>query len=257
MTVNGSEANDESPSPQFFIYRPEYSQFGDHVRGAGRWLVTDALAFTGELIATFEDGTLARSSIGTQLIHSPLFTTSIESPALDASDNELLDIWWDYQITRKYAVQLHPQWDFNKNPSDPRGCGPHPQLPRFRSRAGGQYDRIRDDTTFSQLDRPGRVLRHDAFLSSTSSRPASFHHAMAILTVLVWSFSYVHIIWLAERDAAADGRAALRLLCAGGDRAADVAAAEAPRPERAAMGPDPRHRDRGPGYYLAALVDAG
>src|SRR5690606_1264889 len=29
---------DESPTPQFFEYRPEYSQFGDHVRAAAAWL---------------------------------------------------------------------------------------------------------------------------------------------------------------------------------------------------------------------------
>lgn len=138
---------DESPTPQFFEYRPEYSQFGDHVRAAAAWLLSDNLTIVGEGIYAIDPGVLARGSVGAELRHSPIFSTFVEYRYIHANDTELLAIGWDYQITPKYRLQLYPQYDFREEDFRAMYVRMTRNFPDFDLIFLVRYDRIRDDTT--------------------------------------------------------------------------------------------------------------
>ena len=112
LVMNSGDANRESPTPQFFAYRPEYSQFGDHVQGAATWTISDSLSVVGQATYDLDNSVLARGSIGTNLRHTPLLSTYVEYRFIDANDTKLLGVGWQYDITSKYNVLLLPQWDF-------------------------------------------------------------------------------------------------------------------------------------------------
>ena len=112
LVMNSGDANRESPTPQFFAYRPEYSQFGDHVQMAATWTISDSLAMVGQATYDLDNSVLARGSIGTNLRHTPLLSTYVEYRFIDADDTELLGVGWQYDITSKYNILLLPQWDF-------------------------------------------------------------------------------------------------------------------------------------------------
>ena len=115
VVLNSGDANTESPTPQFFEYRPEYSQFGDHVFGSFVWALSDHLDVVGQATYDIDGSELARASIGTHLQHSPLFSTFIEFRLIEADDTRLMGIGWRYKLTNKYRVALTPQWDFVAN----------------------------------------------------------------------------------------------------------------------------------------------
>ncbi|MCA9285622.1 MAG: hypothetical protein KDA22_10420, partial [Phycisphaerales bacterium] len=102
----------QSPTPQWFDYRPEYSQFGDHVYGSGVWQISDTFALTGT--GTYrinENEGLARGAVGAELRHSPNLTTYLGYRTIDADNTELLDFGVDYRISKKYRVLVVPQFD--------------------------------------------------------------------------------------------------------------------------------------------------
>jgi len=112
VVLNSGDVNRESPTPQFFAYRPEYSQFGDHVQGTATWTISDSLSMVGQATYDLDNSVLARGSIGTNLRHTPLLSTYVEYRFIDANDTKLLGVGWQYDITSKYNVLVLPQWDF-------------------------------------------------------------------------------------------------------------------------------------------------
>lgn len=151
IALNSSDANPRSPVPQFFDYRPEYSQFGDHAHVAGRWLVTDTMSFQGEATYALDDpqhgATFARSAIGTTLRHSPRFNSTVEYRSLNYADSELLILSWVYQMTPKYRIRLTPQWDFRESSFRALNFGVLRRFPDFELSVDVRYDDIRDETT--------------------------------------------------------------------------------------------------------------
>ncbi len=115
LVMNSGDANRESPTPQFFEYRPEYSQFGDHVFGAATWTISDSFAVLGQATYDLDNSLLARGSIGTNLQHTPLLSSYVEYRFIDANNTKLLGVGWQYELTSKYDVRLLPQWDFVAN----------------------------------------------------------------------------------------------------------------------------------------------
>ncbi len=71
LVLTSGDANTESPTPQFFDYRPEYSQFGTHLRNTVVWLPSDTFAVTGEGTYDLDESLLARGSIGCEMRRSP------------------------------------------------------------------------------------------------------------------------------------------------------------------------------------------
>lgn len=142
-----SEGDDESPTPQFFDYRPEYSQFGDHIRGTGVWLVSDSLSLLGTGVWDLDENVMARGSIGAELRHTPLLTTYIEYRFIDASSSELLAIGWTYQLTPKYQVAIAPQWDFRADDLRSMNFKLTRSFPDFDFTLAVRYDQIADETS--------------------------------------------------------------------------------------------------------------
>ena len=67
---------------------------------------------------------------------------------MEASDNELLGVGFDYLFTPKYRISVTPQWDFAEN--DFRAITGRVQraFPDFTLTTLVRFDEIRDETTF-------------------------------------------------------------------------------------------------------------
>ncbi|MCI0363532.1 MAG: LPS assembly protein LptD [Phycisphaerales bacterium] len=141
----------QSPTPQFFEYWPEYSQFGDHVRAVGMWLLSDHVTVAGEATYVLEDDILARGSIGAELRHSPLLSTYVEYRFIDAGDSELLAVGWNYQLTPKYRIAIVPQYDFREQDFRSLDARLTRSFPDFNFTLRVKYDQIRDDTIFGAM----------------------------------------------------------------------------------------------------------
>ncbi|MEE8156428.1 MAG: hypothetical protein V3T53_15845, partial [Phycisphaerales bacterium] len=149
LVLGSGDGDRESPTPQYFDYRPEYSQFGDHVFTSFQWLPSDHLSFVGEATYDLDESTIARGSIGAELRHNPLLSTYIEFRYIDISDNELLGIGWDYRLTPKYRVMLRPQWDLREDEFRAVQLGVTRSFPDFDFTIQIRHDEIRDDTTLA------------------------------------------------------------------------------------------------------------
>jgi hypothetical protein len=156
LTLNSSDVNKESPTPQFFDYRPEYSQFGDHVAASAVWLLSDTFSILGQGTYDLDESAVSRGSIGAELRHTPLLSTHVEFRYLDASDNELLGVGWRYQLTPKYTVQIDPQWDFRADDFRAIGVRVTRRFPEFDLIVEVRHDEIEDDTIIGAS--LGRVL---------------------------------------------------------------------------------------------------
>jgi len=147
--LNSGDANRESPTPQFNRRRPELSRFGDHLYGNGIWQLTDTLALTGAGIWDLEDDDLARGSTGVELQHSPDFTTFVEYRTIEAEDSELIEIGWDYRLSRKYRVICAPQIDLREGGFRAATFSIIRTFPDFFAVVSLGYDDIKEETTFS------------------------------------------------------------------------------------------------------------
>ena len=156
LTLNSGDVNKESPSPQFFDYRPEYSQFGDHVAASAQWLLSDSFSLVGRGTYDLDLSVIARGSLGAELRHTPLLSTHVEFRYLDASNNELLGIGWRYQLTPKYTVQIDPEWDLRANDFRAIGITVTRSFPEFDLIVRVRHDEIEDDTIVGAS--LGRVL---------------------------------------------------------------------------------------------------
>ncbi|MBT8486727.1 MAG: LPS assembly protein LptD, partial [Phycisphaerales bacterium] len=147
LVVNSGDADPRSPSPRFFDYRPEYSQMGDHVSVQGVWAVSDTLSLAGESIVDLDESAVARGAIGAELRHSPRLLTYVEYRYLDASDNELLELGWNYVLTPTYRFQVRPQWDFRRDEFRSFDVRVIRGFPDFELTIQVRRDEIQDETT--------------------------------------------------------------------------------------------------------------
>lgn len=148
VVLTSSDTDRESPTPDWFDYRPEYSQMGDHVQLAGAWQLSDTLALTGQTTYDLDESELARGSIGAELRHSPIFTTYVEYRTIEVSDNELLDVGWIYRLTPKYRVNLRPQWDLREEEFRAVTVQVVRSFPDFDFEVRVRRDEIQDETSF-------------------------------------------------------------------------------------------------------------
>src|SRR5207244_12308187 len=80
LVLTNADGHRESPTPQFFDYRPEYSQFGDQFHAAAVWLLSDSVSLVGEETYDLDNDLLARGWVGAAMRHSALLPTYIGSP---------------------------------------------------------------------------------------------------------------------------------------------------------------------------------
>lgn len=147
LVLGNDETDRESPTPQFFWYRPEYSQIGDHVEGSFSWLISDAVSLVGQGTYDINENVMARSSIGAELRHSPVLTTYIEYREIEVSNLRLLDAGWTYQLTPKYRISVQPQWDFDEEDFRALNLEVGRAFPDFTFVVLFRYDKIQDETT--------------------------------------------------------------------------------------------------------------
>jgi hypothetical protein len=148
LVLTSSDTDRESPTPQFFDYRPEYSQMGDHVHNSMIWILSDAFSVVGEATVDLDESAVARGSIGCELRHSPDLSTYVEYRYIDASDNQLLGVGWRYRLTKKYMLALRPQWDFREDEFRSVDVRVTRSFPEFDLTVQVKRDEIRDETSF-------------------------------------------------------------------------------------------------------------
>jgi lipopolysaccharide assembly outer membrane protein LptD (OstA) len=144
---NSGDVNRASPTPQMFDYRPEYSQFGDHVYGSAIWLLSDHFSVSGQATYDLDEDLLARAAVGAELRHTPVLATFVEYRYLEADDNRLLEMGWNYKLTPKYRVSLRPQWDFEEDDFRAVRLVVTRAFPDFTLAIEVRRDEIEDETT--------------------------------------------------------------------------------------------------------------
>ncbi len=149
LVLASNDADREHPVPQFFEYRPEYSNMVDHWSATLAWQVSDTLSIVSEGVYDIDEGRFARGAVGMELRHSPVFTTFVEFRYLDADDLRLLGVGWTYQITPKYTVAFSPQWDFNRDEFRALRLALIRRFPDFDLNLSVRHDQIVDETKFS------------------------------------------------------------------------------------------------------------
>lgn len=149
VAIDNYDEGPQSPTPQWFDYRPEYSQFGDHVYGSAVWQLSDTFALTGA--GTYkidsDDEGLARGAVGAELRHSPNLTTYLAYRTIAVDNTELLDFGIDYRISKKYRVTLVPQFDLAEGGFRAFSVQLARQFPDFEFLFRIRYDEIEDQTT--------------------------------------------------------------------------------------------------------------
>lgn len=147
VVLHSSDADRRSPTPQFFDFRPEFSQPGDHFFSAAKWMLSDTVSLVGQGTYDFDNSVLSRGSAGAELRHSPVLTSYIEYRFIDISNTELLEVGWDYQLTPKYRVRLSPQWDFRQGDFRAITARVTRRFPDINLIFFLRYDQIRDETS--------------------------------------------------------------------------------------------------------------
>ncbi len=148
LVLRSDDADVDTELARFFSYRPEFSRGGDHFYTRLLWLVTDTLAFTGDLTQNLEDGETAAWRAGINLQHTPRLTSFVEYSELDVLDSRLLTYGFAYQLTTKYRVGFEQQLDFGERDTRRIRGFVERALPRWTLRLDASFDEVDDETTF-------------------------------------------------------------------------------------------------------------
>lgn len=124
----------QSPFPQFFVWRPELSQWGRTAYGSFKWAASSTLSFNGNLTYMLDSdlpalgqgpfglSNAARGMIGAQMQHSPDVSTFIEyrsinnnSPEAIYISDQLLAGGINYRVSRTYELGFTPTYDLLEN----------------------------------------------------------------------------------------------------------------------------------------------
>jgi hypothetical protein len=152
--------NFQSPLPSFYAWRPEYSQWGDHLYGNGTWALGDALGLYGMVTWMLEDrdsqgDDLAQGSVGFRITQSPAVTWYTEYRYVNTfddtglyPDDELLQGGMQYRVSENYNIALAGQYDFLAETFRSATGSITRQFPDFAVSINGGYDLITDAYSF-------------------------------------------------------------------------------------------------------------
>lgn len=152
--------NFQSPMPSFYAWRPEYSQWGDHLYGQGTWALGDALGLYGMMTWMLEDrdsqgDDLAQGSLGFRIKQSPAVTWYTEYRYVNTfddtgeyPDDELLQGGLQYRVSENYNIALAGQYDFLAETFRSATGALTRQFPDFAVTINGGYDLITNAYTF-------------------------------------------------------------------------------------------------------------
>jgi len=160
----GSVQYFQSPTPQFFTWRPELSQWGNHAYARGNWALSSTFTAYGSTTLLFEDrntsqnpgmDNFARGSVGVTMQHSPDTSFFCEYRMInnfyDSSiypNDELLQPGVMYQIGKLYTLSAGPQIDLNEGNLRALSAAITRSLPDFNLSAQIGYSSITDQYSF-------------------------------------------------------------------------------------------------------------
>ena len=133
-------------TPQWFDFRPEYSQLGNFIDGELNWMVSDSLSVYGMGTLDFDDSDVNRGSIGIEMSHSPRLRTYVEYRYIALGESELLELGWSYEMSKKYDIRIVPQWDFREGSLRSVRFNTTRSFPDFDVEVFIGYDDIRGET---------------------------------------------------------------------------------------------------------------
>lgn len=150
----------QSPIPAFYTFRPELSQWGSHVYGAGSWQISDTLTLAGTGVYLIDDRAgitdpdavlrnLAKGSIGIEMRHAPDVSSYIEYRYIAPTQSELLQLGVLYRIGKKYLLAFSPQIDLKEEDLRRIQGSLVRTFPDFLLSLNAGYDLIEDQTSVS------------------------------------------------------------------------------------------------------------
>ncbi len=155
----------QSPLPSFYSWRPEYSQWGDHMYANSVLQVSDALALYGNGVYLLEDrgnslnsfglNDLGRGTLGGSIQQSPDVRFYLEYRYVNNFNvvgypaDEFLQGGVAYQISKKYSFTLSPQYDLVESNFRAASVNLTRTFPDFYLSVGASYNQIVDQTTFA------------------------------------------------------------------------------------------------------------
>jgi hypothetical protein len=160
----GNVAYYQSPTPQFFTWRPELSQWGNHAYARSTWALSSTLTAYGSTTLLFEDrntaqnagqDNFARGSVGLNLQHSPdvaffceyRMINNFYNSAIYPND-ELLQPGVTYQIGKLYSLSASPQIDLGQGDLRALSASLVRTFPDFNLGANIGYSVITDQYSF-------------------------------------------------------------------------------------------------------------
>ena len=154
----------QSPTPSFYSWRPELSQWGSHLYGSTSWAVSSTFTAYGSVkwmlddVPTYTTGpfqNMARGSLGMRMQHSPDTSFFIEYRSINNFDptnnyinDELLQLGVSYQISKLYTFTLSPQIDLVEHNLRAASANLTRSFPDFNLSAGVGYDSLTDVYSF-------------------------------------------------------------------------------------------------------------
>lgn len=160
----GSLAYYQSPTPQFFSWRPELSQWGNHGYARGTLALSSTLSAYGSTILLFEDrntaanagqSNFARGSVGLSLEHSPDVSFFCEYRMINNfydstlyPNDELLQPGVAYKIGKLYTLSAGPQIDLGQGDLRALTASLTRTFPDFNLGAALGYSAITDQYSF-------------------------------------------------------------------------------------------------------------
>ena len=160
----GSVQYFQSPTPQFFTWRPELSQWGNHAYARGTWALSSTFTAYGSTTLLFEDRNtsqnpgmddFARGSVGLSMQHSPDTSFFCEYRMINNfydsaiyPNDELLQPGVTYQIGKLYTLSAGPQIDLNQGDLRALSAAITRSLPDFNLTGLVGYSSITDQYSF-------------------------------------------------------------------------------------------------------------
>ncbi len=110
---NGGEGFQPISDGRYFDSRPEYSMGTDFLYLDYAWYMSDSTTLLADMNYSLEDKKIARSSIGLSVDRSPRVSYFAGLRTVDDLSSAIGTFAMRYQISRKYAIRLVEQYDFD------------------------------------------------------------------------------------------------------------------------------------------------
>ena len=145
--------------PRYYNYHPEYSIGGDNFYSELLWMVSDNLAFTGELTWAEEFNQVVQWRINSTLDHTPRLSSFVNFEALPALSSRILTYGFTYRMTTKYRVHFLQRLDFTEDQSRRISLVLDRKLPRWTFRFNMTLDVVDNEQLFNVVLIPDGLVK--------------------------------------------------------------------------------------------------